>query len=98
MSADLTDFLLARIKEDEARATTEATLRDGDPYYVTEASSFERHFDPARVLAECQAKRRAVGVVRRSFGLAQETMAALVLSSLAAVYADHPDYRQEWRA
>lgn len=48
-----------------------------------------RH-DPARVLAECRAKRRLVeelGAFRRG--------AALRL--LAMPYADHPDYRQEWK-
>lgn len=65
-----------------------------------------RH-DPARVLAECEAKRR---IVERCSaprpgdewdGLDWDgdlrAVAESVLVALAAVYADHPDYRDEWR-
>jgi hypothetical protein len=60
-----------------------------------------RH-DPARVLAECEAKRRIIeesvdfndlpGV---DAGVDFENVRVLTL--LAAPYADHPDYRNEWR-
>lgn len=64
---------------------------------------FSRH-DPARVLAECEAKRRIVehctwhstvdGIDYRDFyGPEYETTVRL----LALPYADHPDYRDEWR-
>ena len=57
----LTEFLLARIAEDEAEA------RKAGPMWRNEWSAedvdvtlhIERH-DPARVLAECEAKRRIV--------------------------------------
>ena len=61
-----------------------------------------RH-DPTRVLAECAAKRAIIalfnpddktetwdGEAWRASGIEDALLA------LAAVYADHPDYRQEW--
>ncbi|HEY4631806.1 MAG TPA: DUF6221 family protein, partial [Blastococcus sp.] len=73
-------------------------------------------YDPARIMAECAAKRRAVLACRearpdlaflgaRPPGMAdfpmtphdQHQFAALTLALLALPYADHPDYRPEWR-
>ena len=65
---------------------------------------------PARVLAECEAKRRIVGEHHRS-GVSCPTCSlgdedgevvywrdpCPTLRLLALPYADHPDYRQEWR-
>ena len=159
----LTEFLLARITEDEA-AARDAVIPAHDGYkphpdlshwvyedggeveyeltsellahpypdriYVTcdgegltpavddrVGPHIARH-DPARVLAECEAKRRIVGL---SFDYAQtidgewgcchtaEQIRAgectvmnpnedEMLQSLAAVYADHPDFDEAWRA
>ncbi|MFD0408613.1 DUF6221 family protein [Kitasatospora sp. NPDC127116] len=50
-----------------------------------------RH-DPARVLADVDAKRRVLADVE-SF---TEDGALAVLQLLALPYADHPDYRPEW--
>lgn len=47
---------------------------------------------PTRVLAECRAKRQVLDAVAAD-GATRE----LVLRSLALPYADHPDYREEWR-
>jgi hypothetical protein len=47
---------------------------------------------PTRVLAECRAKRQLVEAVG-----ADDATRDLVLRSLAVIYADHPDYREEWR-
>lgn len=58
-----------------------------------------RH-DPARVLAECDAKRRIVEqYIDAVKGRKWATCTALerVLPVLALPYADHPDYREEWR-
>jgi len=43
-------------------------------------------WDPARVLAECDAKRRIV----------TECGWVTVMQLLALPYADHPDFRDEW--
>jgi hypothetical protein len=55
-------------------------------------------WQPARVLAECEAKRRIVELDWRGddSGPAQ-LLQEDVLRLLALSYADHPDYRQEWR-
>lgn len=69
-----------------------------------------RNLDPARVLREVEAKRRILdryedAVVRREdpdhSQLAAQVQiqeyADWVIPLLAVPYADHPDYRQEWR-
>lgn len=60
--------------------------------------------DPdARVLAECDAKRRIVTRIEEydrthiSDDFSGELLAEDVLCLLALPYADHPDYREEWR-
>lgn len=108
--ATLTDFLLARIAEDEA-AARRATAGDRtgnwwiepDEGGVSEVSCLDvqgfitavdadvAHIalhDPARVLAECEAKRQIVEYVQ---------IETHVLQLLALPYADHPDYREEWK-
>jgi len=94
----ITEFLEARIGEDEARAK-----------YVSEYGDTGGLFDPARVLAECAAKRAVIEqrqtyakAVAESEGIAfvgarcgQEVIGD-VLKLLAAVYKHHPDYQQEW--
>ena len=130
----LTDFLLARIDEDEemARAATPApwVLYDpdeGEPYagnfgclrmdamhptaWPCDAAHMARH-DPARVLAECAAKRRVVAMSDGSadFEAAMPTpgyakpyhspsvdVMTRTRQLLALPYADHPDYDEAWR-
>jgi hypothetical protein len=66
------------------------------------AQYIARH-DPARVLAEVDAKRAIVDWVEECRAFFWQTDSTLtpsayrVLAPLAAVYADHPDYREEWR-
>src|SRR4051812_25289254 len=118
---NLDEFLLARIAEDRRIATDAAAARGrkewdaaaAEPPHVAEHVA--RH-DPARVLAECAAKRRLVLACRdsrpdlrflgaRPNGLAdfpltptdQHQLAALTLALLALPYAEHHDYRVEWR-
>jgi hypothetical protein len=54
-------------------------------------------FDSARVLAECEAKRRVVttAIERRVTGRSLESDDDL--RALAAVYASHPDFCERWR-
>jgi hypothetical protein len=60
-------------------------------------------WDPARVLAECEAKRRIVKLCADIEGKAVEgnwwnlQEHEAILAALALPYADHPDYREEWR-
>lgn len=116
------EFLLARIAEDEALAGAAAISMHGERHterwdyssYVlgaerdsTEAQDmFIREFWPARVLAECAAKRAIIADRERIDRNASDTEWAMgysdanysALHALAAVYSDHPDYRSEWAA
>lgn len=79
----LTDFLLARIAEDEVAAK-----------FVVPA---EHHAD-LRQLRECEAKRRILHQVidlDLFDGYTEATRDAVM--HLAAVYDDHPDYDEGWR-
>jgi hypothetical protein len=88
----LTEFLLARIAEDERAANADWS---------------NLGYDPARVLAECEAKRRILDLHRSgevcdpcSGWLGTDPAADCpTLRLLALPYADHPDYRAaEWKA
>jgi len=57
------------------------------------AEHIARH-DPARVLAECEAKRRIVEYC--SYELGDEYERFPVLDLLAQPYADHPDFDPAW--
>lgn len=84
----LTEFLLARIAEDEADARGD-TLGAVIP---------QDCWGPDRVLAECEAKRRIVDACQNVEQVhAAEFLADRMLAFLALPYADHPDYREEWR-
>ncbi|MFB6626495.1 MULTISPECIES: DUF6221 family protein [unclassified Streptomyces] len=61
------------------------------------AAHIARH-DPARVLAEVEAKRRILSAYENYDNDAPELdVPESVLRLLALPYADHPDYRKEWR-
>ena len=91
----LTDFLLARIAEDEAAFRWGRLTPDpDDPAYGI------LRWDDERGRAECEAKRRIVEAsehhARYDDGaLGDHCRANLAL--LAAVYVDHPDFREEWK-
>jgi hypothetical protein len=95
----LTDFLLARIAEDERDA------RDCKEWSDCFACPTHETFDTARVLAECEAKRRIVERHNLIAAGQGETIELAfheqglfeALHFLALPYADHPDYREEWR-
>ena len=71
----------------------------------------EVHVGHKRFLAECEAKRRIMAFaiefrraadeeadpVRKLLGEAMAESAEDALVSIAMVYADHPDFREEWR-
>jgi hypothetical protein len=149
----ISDFLLARIAEDEAEAraaqpggwyaqgggqvmlpapwsrrpwTENAVVVSPATTIGPQGQSDADHiarWDPARVLAECEAKRRlvelhaiqverdrqspfdpATGAERSEWAVdlycdvcGWVSVACDTLHALASVYADHPDYQQEWR-
>jgi hypothetical protein len=133
----ITEFLLARIAEDEAVAVASAAI-DPVPWRAAEgfvlvaehgdcevahegrhdslygglwddegagsldmaeetAAHVARH-DPARVLAECKAKRAIVEGCQLQANPVVRTAPASYsqIRILAAVYADHPDFDPEW--
>lgn len=141
--SELVEFLLARIAEDEAVANgVDEPYRQSDAFSVRFASCESdytkgdtAHVDrwsPARVLAECAARRAIIelhkqwpvlveqdgpfvgasergvtGTIARQmvwittqeyikrFGTEPPT--SPIISAMAQVYADHPDFREEWR-
>jgi hypothetical protein len=107
----LTDFLLARFAEDEAEARRDLTafVRQHGLAELTAWSGWGSAYrNPARVLAECEAKRQIVHNVAACIQDAEDgpgseclrytaQIVTPTLYALAAVYADHPDYREDWR-
>ena len=126
MTADLAEFLRARLDEDERAALNappgpwhydrkrftvtcdgypvaswrhEGKLTDGSPLLDRTGEYMER-FDPARVLAEVDAKRRIVDEHHPvdpcdAHDAEMKTVSCDTLRLLALPYADHPDYREE---
>ena len=102
----LAEFLLARIAEDEQkvaamrRETSRAKLThrpyDGD-HLLTWLAGVDIFVSADRWAAECDAKRRIVQQVSdvRWSGYAVRDV---VLQLLALPYADHLDYREEWKS
>lgn len=105
----LTEFLLARIAEDEAVAPVRHLV---ECYAITRTQLSPCHCGlPARVLAECEAKRAIVGLHPFDGSVAADDpgdddipvcsrcddIPCSTLPILAAVYADHPDYQDEWK-
>jgi len=111
---NITEFLEARIAEDEALANAATANYAPDAWdnpasagnYYPADVAFWDHQAPARVLAECAAKRAIIedwedpngdGVWEGyDYGCALTTDRAA--RALAAVHKDHPDYQQEWAA
>ena len=89
----LTDFLLARIAEDEEHARFDGAHWVDCEHFV----AFSEGGMPcacnldARVLAECEAKRQILN------GALPPFYRDLCLRALALPYADHPDCREEWK-
>ena len=112
---NITEFLEARIDDDERRAGS-GWSRLGDTRWETD--NYGRDFlTPSAVLAECKAKRAILeehGPVEDRNWMGGESHNHLWCGScgslddspapfpcetskaIAAVYADHRDYRQEW--
>jgi hypothetical protein len=98
---DLTEFLLARIAEDEAAADRLFFRRElAPPIFAGDPPRYGYYTVRDRVLAECEAKRRIVEVAAWLLqdGTRAQLTAHQLLGALALPYADHPDYREEWRS
>jgi hypothetical protein len=106
----LTEFLTARLDEDEAAARDALSggrLHEPEPWRAVGWPASEHPgpvvlIDPDRVLADVAAKRRILArhYVPRGDDLRtdEDTPAPeWLIRDLASVYADHSDYRDEWR-
>lgn len=85
---DLTEFLAARLDEDEAVAKACA---DYDALSFSDLPGV--HKTTARALREVTAHRRILAFVA---SIPQPEVSDPVLGWLAEVYSNHPDYRAEW--
>lgn len=98
----LTEFLLVRIAEDEAEARhylDDLAACPPSAYDMAQVGWIEAG-SPDRVLAECEAKRRIVETFEGDDADLYDDSwkgADMCARILATVYADHPDYREEWR-
>lgn len=97
------EFLEARIAEDEARASS-GWSRLGNARWET-TNEGQDILTPSAVLAECAAKRAIIEDWEDPAGQwlgASDVDAGHILATdyavraLAAIYADHPAYQQEW--
>lgn len=108
MSEDLVTWLRAQIDEDE-RVACAAVGAPSDPGTIQDLpssgpwSDFDTRFDPARVLAEVEAKRRILDEHDPSHDPCDAHDAALrtitcdTVRLLALPYADREGWREEWR-
>jgi hypothetical protein len=79
---NLTEFLLARIAEDEEWARSVAPPG----------------WEVARTRAECDSKRRLVEFFdAMTSSPYHREIGRITLRTLSLPYADHPDYRPEWK-
>lgn len=93
----LSEFLLARIAEEETAALAVDPWHwsiDQDGEVWPDVGALMRLFNPLRVLAECKAKRDIVEMLDDMPERADRWYAC---AYLAAVYADHANYDEEWR-
>jgi hypothetical protein len=93
----LVDFLLQRIEEDEQ--TAEKAERYGSAVwygnsYQSGLTRLAERFEPARVLAECRAKRAIIAQVS-DVKWGGYAVRDVILELLAAPFAGHPDYPLE---
>lgn len=79
----LTEFLTARLDEDEADLRARGQWRESDGY----------RFQPQR---EVEAKRRIIALAIRPQHQSWTSPWVDALVALASVYSDHPAYRESW--
>lgn len=92
--SEITEFLAARLDEDEAVARTDAQRMFGSPRRWGKANAARRVVDLAakQAIVKRLAPYDDIQVRRQTRTLAGDT-----LRLLASPYAGHPDYREEWK-
>lgn len=94
----VTDFLFQRIRDDEDVAHDMSfQAGKGRPLVTLNGggAGIRRLTDPLRILADCKAKRGVVSDLQ-NYGGVDPQMRMDILTLMAKVYADHPDYRTDW--
>ncbi|MFJ7748697.1 DUF6221 family protein [Arthrobacter sp. NPDC097144] len=88
----ITEFLLARIAEDEATVAYPSEYERAGGYEYADVGAMNEVLtvEPARVLAECAFKRWLIG----TYSGTRE--AYVMFRAMATVYSDHPDYQKDW--
>lgn len=126
MMPDLTEFLLARITEDESKARHAAHLYGRPPgipggatyhelayprgHLPVVAYAHASRWEPARVLAECEARRKIIelhalsgdscstcGDGHDGYGDLYQRYPCETLRALALPYANRPGWREDWK-
>jgi hypothetical protein len=102
---ELAEFLLARVGEDEAvaRAVRGSGVHDDRPL----VKEWIGVANPQRMLVWSDARRRIVALHRTATGAGTDAAATCggcghpepcpTLRLMALPFADHPDYREDWR-
>lgn len=93
----ITEFLEARIAEDEAAAERGGYHNGGSVFANDNYGCLL--VQPARVLAECAAKRTILefrAVLEKGAAPGMHMAVYQTVKCLAAVYSDHPDYDKGW--
>jgi hypothetical protein len=102
----LTEFLLDRIAEDETAArkvSAPMPVMGIKPVSVSFGKVVGLMIDPARVLAECEAKRGIVTDLSKYCWVpictnnTCDRVGCRNLRALSLPYADHPDFDSAWR-
>lgn len=100
--SEVTEFLLARIAEDEAEVgglypgeRDENAGPNGIGWADVGAINEVLMTSANRVLAECKAKRHIIWGMT-PYGTLDDINAREIFGILASVYADHPDYDPAW--
>jgi hypothetical protein len=83
----VTEFVEARIAEDEANIEGDWAAGDGGLHII----STPMH---DRMVAQCAAMREVVGFAKHL----PSVYARSVIEPLASIWSDHPSWREEWRA
>ena len=96
VQADGPTFRIVAEFEDQDEAMAQGLVWLGDALTHIQRNS------PARVLAECEAKRQLIEGFQRHVrdyrhGYTSAQPPSWVLRRLVLPYVDHPDYREEWR-
>lgn len=96
----LTEFLLARIEEERQLAWSAVGLtpagRPGMGWQVDEDGALLPN--PPRLIEECETKGRVLDLMQQQPDFSDPlSYSSITVRLLALPYADHDDYREEWR-